>query len=341
MATTGVVGPGIEAGCAVKLPCERHERSQVRVTERGTEHGLSGDMVERPDGIDGQDGRTRVELSGGAQHPGKGFGASSRAQPKLVRETGTLEVRRKGLSQRADAAAVGLLQRRPMRKADKTGGGRSACARQQAAQCKSWVSHSSSRRIRRCSLVAPDGPAAAPRLAVRKHATNAGSGKGQGPSSQNAAMSWGASRGVPQLGEGCGGEGCKWFCNKCAAGGRKLANVDKGCGTGCASSESSWGTAERGREAAEPAESSSGQAPRAKRSQRRSSSAGGMSESPPERWRSMRGARQKKSFQPRSSCTGDSRSAISCNPARKAVRRAPRRRVGTPCNVRTRRCKVS
>ena len=125
VATAGVVGPGIGAGCAVKLPCERHERSQVRVTEQGTEHGLPGDMVERPDGIDGQNGCTWVELSGGAQHPGKGFGASSRAQPKLVRETGALEVWRKGLSQRpadqapkdiaddegADAAAVGLLQR--------------------------------------------------------------------------------------------------------------------------------------------------------------------------------------------------------------------------------------
>ena len=204
VATAGVVGPGIGAGCAVKLPCERHERSQVRVTEQSTEHGLPGDMVERPDGIDGQNGCTRVDLSGGAQHPGKGFGASSRAQPKLVRETGTLEVWRKGLSQRpadqapkdiaddegADAAAVGLLQRmviRPMHKAAKTGG--------HAAQCKSWVSPSSSRRIRKCSLVAPDGPngpAAAPRLAVRKHATNAGSGKGQGLSARNAAMSCGS-----------------------------------------------------------------------------------------------------------------------------------------------------
>ena len=90
---------------------------------------------------------------------------------------------------------------------------------------------------------------------------------------------------------------------------------------------SSGGRPVRDRGAAEPDAScsSSGQAPRAKRSQRRSSSAGGMSESPPERWRSIRGARQK-SFQPRSSCTGDSRSAISCKPAQRAVRRAPRRR---------------
>ena len=63
----------------------------------------------------------------------------------------------------------------------RTGGGRSARARWQAARCKSCcVSPLSSRRMRRCSLVAPDGPAAAPRLAVLKQVTKAGRGKRHG-----------------------------------------------------------------------------------------------------------------------------------------------------------------
>jgi len=81
--------------------------------------------------------------------------------------------------------------------------------------------------------------------------------------------------------------------------------------------------------------SSSDHAPLAKSSQRRSSSAGGTRASPAARKRSMRGARQN-SFQPRSSSCGDTRSAMSCKPARSAVRNAPRSRVGTPCKVRLR-----
>ena len=93
--------PCIGAGRAVKLPGEGHEWSQVKVTEQGTEHGLPGDVVERTDGVDGQHGCTRINLSGGSQHPGKGFGASSRAQAKLVRETSTFKLWRKRLGQRA------------------------------------------------------------------------------------------------------------------------------------------------------------------------------------------------------------------------------------------------
>ena len=95
------------------------------MTEQGTEHGLPGDVVERADGVDRQHGCTRIELRSGSQHPSKGFGASSRAQAKLVRETGMLEVWPKRLGQCAadqapkdiaddegvDPASVGFLQR--------------------------------------------------------------------------------------------------------------------------------------------------------------------------------------------------------------------------------------
>ena len=44
VATAGVISPRMRAGRAVKLPGEGHERSQVRVTEQGTEHCLPGDV---------------------------------------------------------------------------------------------------------------------------------------------------------------------------------------------------------------------------------------------------------------------------------------------------------
>ena len=106
---------------------------------------------------------------------------------------------------------------------------------------------------------------------------------------QRRVGSRGASPGVPQLGEVCGGAGCK--CTSVRPAAESSPMWTRAVAWAARAARSSWGVAE-GREAAEPAESSSGQAPRAKRSQRRSSSAGGMSESPPKRWRSMRGARQ-------------------------------------------------
>ena len=51
-------------------------------------------------------------------------------------------------------------------------GGMAACASLAAAEAKSPVAYSSSRRTRRCSLVQPEGPAAAPRRARPKLSTN-------------------------------------------------------------------------------------------------------------------------------------------------------------------------
>ena len=56
---------------------------------------------------------------------------------------------------------------RPTRNAARPSGGTSAWARRSATTWRSRPSSSSSRRIRKCSLVAPEGPAAAPRRAPR------------------------------------------------------------------------------------------------------------------------------------------------------------------------------
>ena len=67
--------------------------------------------------------------------------------------------------------------------------GTSACAKRCAAQWSSWLSTSSSSRMRRCSAVAPEGPAAAPRLAVRRQARNAAKERGHGSCGAKSAIS--------------------------------------------------------------------------------------------------------------------------------------------------------
>ena len=57
---------------------------------------------------------------------------------------------------------------RPARMAETIGAGTSA----RASFCKSVQSASSSSNMRKCSLEMPEGPAADPRLAVRKDARN-------------------------------------------------------------------------------------------------------------------------------------------------------------------------
>ena len=63
--------------------------------------------------------------------------------------------------------------RRPTRRPSKTTEGTSACASRRAAPCNRRLSSSSSRGMRKCSLVAPEGPAAEPRLALRRHSRKA------------------------------------------------------------------------------------------------------------------------------------------------------------------------
>ena len=79
----------------------------------------------------------------------------------------------------------------------------------------------------------------------------------------------------------------------------------------------------------------SGQCPARNNSHRRSSSVDGMRDSPGDRNRNMRGARQK-SFQPRSASSGATGWTASRSPVRMAVRSAPRMRAGADCSVKTR-----
>ena len=65
----------------------------------------------------------------------------------------------------------------------------SACARRSATTWSSLESSSSSRRIRRCSLVAPEGPAAAPRRAHRSAAKSCVAGSGHASAGWKAATS--------------------------------------------------------------------------------------------------------------------------------------------------------
>ena len=53
------------------------------------------------------------------------------------------------------------------------------------------LSSSSSRSLRKCTLVAPEGPAAAPRRAARKQARKASSGSGQGMAGRKEGNSGG------------------------------------------------------------------------------------------------------------------------------------------------------
>ena len=134
--------------------------------------------VEHTDGVDGQHGCTRIELSSGSQHPSKGFGASSRAQAKLVRETGTLEVWPKRLGQRAADQA-------PKDIADDEGADPRRPTRKGYADARWWP------------------------LTVR----------------------------LPPPALRTANKLRMWFWNKRATGGRKLAHVHKGCGSGSASGE--------------------------------------------------------------------------------------------------------
>ena len=178
--------------------------------------------------------------------------------------------------------------------------------------------------MRRCSFVAPDGPAAAPRRADRRHATKAGSGNGQ----------------VSKL------ESDNIWRQRCTHRGRaaiRIAKLWRPCLARAAGRP--------GLDRLQRAPRCALKLPRGHRHHRACCRVGGVPSrncvgcllqqfrprpaSPAARKTSMRGARQN-SFQPRSSSCGDSRSVISCKPARSAVRNALRRQVGTPCKVRIR-----
>ena len=101
-----VVGPDVTARGAVELASERQERGLLRSRAQAVEHGLSGDMVERPDHVDRQDGGARVACSGDLEELVERLGARTRAEAELVGHAGILECCGEVLGQRASDRAA-------------------------------------------------------------------------------------------------------------------------------------------------------------------------------------------------------------------------------------------
>ena len=99
---------------------------------------------------------------------------------------------------------------RPARMAATTGTGTSARASRSAARCKSVQSASSSSKMRKCSLVMPEGPAAEPLLAVRRDARNGCKGSAHCSSGLNARSI--GSEGRKELRVGSRGHGALEGC---------------------------------------------------------------------------------------------------------------------------------
>ena len=112
-----------------------------------------------------------------------------------------------------------------------TAGGTSALASRRAAPCRRQASSSSSSKTRMCSLVAPDGPAAEPRRALRKPPRKACWGRGAGLSVRQRRVRllcsplW-----VTEFGEGVTTAGGEWVCSQSASVSRQLYKVHQGCG---------------------------------------------------------------------------------------------------------------
>ena len=99
-----IVGPDIAALGAVELA--RQERGKLRSRAQAIEHGLSGDMVERPDSVDRQDGGARVAFSGDLEELVERLGARTRAEAELVAHAGILECCSEVLGQGASDKAA-------------------------------------------------------------------------------------------------------------------------------------------------------------------------------------------------------------------------------------------
>ena len=59
--------PRVGAGAAVELAGVGQQWVQLTVAEQSTKHRLTGNMVERPDRINKQDGGLRLNLGGGTE----------------------------------------------------------------------------------------------------------------------------------------------------------------------------------------------------------------------------------------------------------------------------------
>ena len=199
--------------------------------------------------------------------------------------------------------------------------------------------------MRRCSLVVPEGPAAEPRRALRKHRRKSCKGSGHG--------SAGTCRRTLS-GKGAYGTGGRRSGSRSSASVSRVPAAKGWAVRACPAADSSpmWtrAAARRARCASEGSvrggpgtvaaaaadwRRRSDQCPARNSSHRLSNSADGMRDSPGKRNRSMRGARQK-SFQPRAASSGATGWTASRRPVRSAVRNAPRMRAGADCSVRTR-----
>ena len=148
---------------------------------QGVEHGTTRHMVEGPNGVNRENRCSGARFGGCTEQSANRLSAAG-AQTVLVGHTGCLKVRREVLRQdppnkspqhvadyKRPRAAIRLAQgykasspRRP----SSTTGGTVALASRLAAPYSKRASSSSSKRMRRCSLVAPDGPATEPRRAL-------------------------------------------------------------------------------------------------------------------------------------------------------------------------------
>ena len=118
----------------------------------------------------------------------KGAQASRKASPKCCAKVRATRRRKTSPITSARTPPVGFVSAtmRPRRNALTNSGGTAPCASLAAAKARSSVVCSSSRKTRRCSLVQPEGPAAAPRRARCKLSSNF----------------WGHSCGIPKCTKG-------------------------------------------------------------------------------------------------------------------------------------------
>ena len=157
------ISPCVGAGGTVELPSVWEERLELRAGMQGRQHCLPRNVIIGAHCVHGQDCCTRVDFSCSPEDAWQSLSASTSAEAVLVRQAG----RQSRVAARRLARAPPTSRRKsratilPTWIAARAGAGTSACARRCAAQCRSWLSTSSSKRMRRCSLVAPpQGPPA-------------------------------------------------------------------------------------------------------------------------------------------------------------------------------------
>ena len=142
-------------------------------------HACPGDVVIRTHAVNAQHRRPGIGLCGHAEGSYHGSGAQ-----RLLERSAGLKKKKKERPPRTAATSrrktspitsartppVGFVSAtmRPRRNARTKSCGTAPCASLAAAEARSSVACSLSRRTRRCSLVQPEGPAAAPRRARRK-----------------------------------------------------------------------------------------------------------------------------------------------------------------------------